>query len=38
MGYLYPDNIKNDLFLNLYSSEEVSHAIHLLKSYSMINT
>lgn len=38
MAYLYPDNIKNDLFLNLYPLEEVSRAIHLLKSYSMINT
>lgn len=38
MSYLYPDNIANDLFLTLYSREEIAQAIHLLKSYSMIST
>lgn len=38
MAYFYPDNIKNNLFLELYSYSDITSAIHLLKSYSMIST
>lgn len=37
MAYICPDNIANSLFLPIKNSERLAEAIHLLKSYSMIN-
>lgn len=37
MAYLYPDHITNTIFSRLETSEELSSAIRLLQSYSMIS-
>ena len=37
MAYLHPDRIANALFLPLENPEKLASAIHLLRSYSMIN-
>ena len=37
MAYLHPESIANALFLPLENSEKLASAIHLLRSYSMIN-
>ena len=37
MAYLYPDHITNNIFSCLETSEELSSAIRLLQSYSMIS-
>jgi|GEM_PF-3016448 len=37
MAYLHPDSITNALFLPLENPEKLASAIHLLRSYSMIN-
>lgn len=37
MAYLHPDSIANALFLPLENPEKLTSAIHLLRSYTMIN-